>query len=222
MASDRFGRFLPLAGVLAGLVLLHASSALAANASTRSSQGTRTLKPLYITGRVLRAGDLPGFAPKQCPATVSDVAAWNKVAPSGGVDVEARLRRAGFVDAAREDLVWAKGSDRGALSAVVRLGSAKAARAEIAQQIRDFADELRRGQVTRHTAFAVPGIPGSSGWSATGSDGTSGHNIIFADGPFTYHVGVGWGSQVKDPPTRAQLIAAATTLYKRVHGRPAP
>jgi hypothetical protein len=34
-------------------------------------------------------------------------------------------------------------------------------------------------------------------------------------------MGVGWGAQVKDPPTRAQLIAAIRTLYKRVHGRPA-
>lgn len=222
MVFDRFGRFLPLAGVLAGLLFLIASSAMAADGTTQSFQVTSTLKPLYITGRVLHAGDLPGFVPKQCPATVTDVAAWNKVAPSGGIDIEARLHRAGFVAAAREDLVWTKGSDRGALSAVVQLGSAKAARAEIARQVRDFADQVGRGEVKKYAAFAVPGIPGSGGWTATGNDGTTGHNIIFADGPFTYHVGVGWGAQVKDPPTRAQLIAAATTLYTRVHGRPTP
>ena len=49
-----------------------------------------------------------------------------------------------------------------------------------------------------------------------------GHDIIFADGPFTYHVGVGWGPQVRDTPTREQLVAAATTLFRRVHARPAP
>ena len=198
------------------------SSALAAGGNTQLLKGTTTLNPLHITGRVLRAGDLPGFVPKERPTTVTSAVAWSKVAPSGGVDVGARLRQARFVAAVREDLKWTKGSDRGALSAVVRLGSARAARAEIAQQVRDFAGQLKRGVVKTSTPFAVPGIPGSSGWTATGNDGTSGHNIIFTDGPFTYHVGVGWGTQVTNPPTRAQLIAAATTLYKRVHGRPAP
>jgi hypothetical protein len=201
--------------------MIATSSALAVGGNTQLPKGT-ALEPLHITGRVLRAGDLPGFVPKERPTTVASADAWSKVAPSGGIDVEARLRQARFVAAVREDLKWTKGSDRGALSAVVRLGSPKAARAEIAQQVRDFAGQLKRGAVKTSTPFAVPGIPGSSGWTATGNDGTSGHNIIFNDGPFTYHVGVGWGTQVTNPPTRAQLIAAATTLYKRVHGRPAP
>ncbi len=199
------------------------SPAWAAGSSSPSSQITSTLKPLQITGRVLRSGDLPGFAPRERPTTVTSVAAWNKVAPSGGIDVEDRLRRAGFVAAVREDLDWTRSNDRrGALSAVVRLGSAKAARAEIARQIHDFADQPRRGEVKNNTPFTVPAIPGSSGWTSTGNDGFTGHNIIFADGPFTYLVGVGWGPQVHDAPTRAQLTVAATTLYKRVHGRPAP
>ena len=199
------------------------SSALAAGANPHVLKGTSTLEPLHITGRVLRAGDLPGFVPKERPTTVTSAVAWSKVAPLGGIDVEARLRRAQFVSAVREDLKWTKGSDlRGALSAVVRLGSAKAARAEIAQQVRDFAAQRKRGVVKTSTPFAVSGIPGSTGWTATGNDGTSGHSVIFSDGPFTYYVGVGWGTQVPNPPTRAQLSAAATTLYKRVHGRPAP
>jgi hypothetical protein len=210
---------------LTGLLLISSviatSSALAASGNRQLFKATSTLKPLHITGRVLRAGDLPGFVPKQRPTTVISVAAWNKVAPSGGIDVEARLRRAGFVAAVTEDLEWTGGNDRGALSAVVRLGSAKAARTEIAQQIRDFADQPHRGGVKNNTPFAVPGIPGASGWTSTGNDGFTGHNIIFADGPFTYLVGVGWGVRVTDTPTRV-LIAAATTLYKRVHGRPAP
>jgi hypothetical protein len=182
-----------------------------------------TVKPLHITGRVLRANELPGFAPSERPATVASVASWNKIAPSGGIDIEARLRRAGFVSAVSEALRPTSGSDGGALSVVVRLGSAKAARAEIAQQVREYADQPNRGIVKTYTPFAVPGIPGAHGWTNTGGDGFgNGHNIIFADGPFTYLVGVGWRSQVKNPPTHAQLIAAVTTLYKRVHGRPAP
>ncbi len=68
--------------------------------------------------------------------------------------------RPGFVAAVREDLEWTKGSDRGALSAVVRLGSARAARAEIAQQVRDFADEPNRGVVKKYHTVRGAGNPG--------------------------------------------------------------
>ncbi len=181
-----------------------------------------TGKPLPLTLRVLRAGELGGFVPKERATTVASAAAWSKVAPSGGIDVTSRLRRAGFVAAVREDLEWTKGNDRGALSAVVRLGSAKAARNEVTRQVRDFAQEPSRGRATSYAAFAVAGIPAAHGFTLTATDGGAGHNIIFADGPFTYHLGVGWGAQVDDRPTRSQLIAAAIALYRRVHLRPAP
>ena len=118
----------------------------------------RTAKPLPLVLRVLRADELQGFVPKDRATTVASVAAWNKVAPSGGINVEARLHQEGFVAAVREDLEWTKGSDRGALSAVVRLGSASAAQAEIAQQVRDFADEPNRGRARTYTPFAVPEV----------------------------------------------------------------
>ena len=184
------------------------------------SSGRASGKPLSLAGRVLRAGEFPGFVPKQHPATLTDVAAWNRVAPSGGVDVRARLTREGFVAGVREDLTWTKGSDRGALSAAVRLGSPRAARAEIAHQLRDFAAEPGHRGVLTYSRFAVPGIPGAFGFTKTAKDG-AGHNIIWADGPFTYHVGVGWGAQVTDKPTQAHLISAARTLYSRVHGQAA-
>ena len=186
-----------MTGVLAGAVtsLLLATLLLPVIAGAQAVPGA---KPLPITGRVLHANELRGFAPSKRPATVANVSSWNKIAPSGGIDVAARLSRAGFVAAVREDLVWTKGSDRGALSAVVRLGSARAARAEIDQQVRDFAALPGQGRVKTSEPFAVPGIPAASGWTATGNDGTRGHNIIFADGPFVYHLGVGWGMQAKD------------------------
>ena len=94
-------------------------------------------------------------------------------------------------------------------------------RAEITRELRDAADEPNRGIAKSHRPFAVPGVLGAHGFTHVGTD-SSGHNIIFADGAFVYWVGVVWSNQVKDPPTRAQLIAAATTLYKRTQGRPAP
>ena len=180
-----------------------------------------TVKPLHITGRVLRANELPGFVPNERATVVASASAWNKVAPEGGINVEARLRAAGFVSAVREDLEWEHGNDRAALSVVVRLRSVVDARAEITRELRDAADQVKRGVAKSHTPFVVPAIPGAHGFTHIGTT-SSGHNIVFADGDFIYWVGVGWGNQAKDQPTRDQLITAATSLYKRVHGRPAP
>jgi hypothetical protein len=203
--------------LLAGLVLVLAANAAAGAAARSTTAG----KPMYIGDRVLRAGELPGFSPRDTPKPVASVAAWNKIAPSGGLDVRARLRAAGFVSGVREDLRWRSGDDRGALSVVVRLGSAGSALSEIARELRDAADEPNRGEATAYKPFAVPGIPGAHGFSLPASDHT-GENIIFADGPFIYWIGAGWGNQVRDPPTQADLIHAANILYGRVHGRPAP
>lgn len=208
-------------GVAAVTATMIAGVTTAMPSSAALTRSATAVKALHITGRVLRAGELHGFNPKERAATVASVAAWNELAPSGGIDVEARLRRAGFVAAVREELEWTKGSDRGALSVVVRLGSARAARAEIAQQARDFTDEPHRGRARTYNPFGVPGIPGAQGFTLTATN-SAGHNIILADGPFTYHIGVGWGLKAKNIPPRAQLIAAATTLYGRVHARPAP
>jgi hypothetical protein len=68
-------------------------------------------------------------------------------------------------------------------------------------------------------AFPVGGIPDARGYHLAGS-GSGGDNVVFADGPFVYLVGVGWSAKAKNTPTRAQLIAAATRLYKRLHGHP--
>jgi hypothetical protein len=191
-------------------------SVLAAAAS-----GARGASPLALTGRVFADNELAGFAAKRPPVSLTDISAWAKVAPTGGIDVAARLRHAGFVAGVREDLIWTNGNDRGALAAVVRLGSPGAAQAEIAQQLHDFAGEPHRGRAKTYAAFPVPGIPGAHGFALTTAE-TSGLNIIFADGPYTYHLGVGWGNQVTNPPTRTQLIAAVGRLYRRVHPRPAP
>jgi hypothetical protein len=201
-------------------VTLLAIGSLAASLAAVAGAAPRA-QPLGVQGRVLKNGELAGFTAKTPPVSVLVLADWAKAAPSGDIDVTARLRRAGFVAGVREDLVWTKGTDRGGLSAVVRLRSAGAARAEIAQQLRDFAGEPHGGRAKSYATFAVPGIPGAHGFTLTASD-SSGHNIIFADGPFTYHLGVGWGNQASSPPTRAQLIAAAKAFYARVHARPAP
>ena len=70
-----------------------------------------------------------------------------------------------------------------------------------------------------YAAFRVSGIPGARGYHLT-SPGGAGDNVLFADGPFVYFVGFGWSAKTKNMPTRAQLIAAAARVYKRVRGHP--
>ena len=196
--------------VLAGLFVAVAGVAWADGAA----------EPLSMPGRVLRAAEFPGFVPTERPTVVRDLAEWAKLYKPAGADAEHRLRREGFVSGVREDLRATTHSDsRGALSVVIQLGSAGAARAELAGQARDFASSPDRGTVKTSVPFAVPGIPGARGFTLTTSD-SMGLNIIFADGRFVYFVGAGWGLDAKQPPTRAQVISASTTLYRRVRGRP--
>jgi hypothetical protein len=169
--------------------------------------------------RVLSANELVGFDPTGPATVVRDVNAWAKIAPSALTNVRSRLRRAGFVAAIREDLK-ARTNDRGALSIVVELASARAARAELARQLRDYAAEPLHAPAQTYTPFSVPGIPGAHGFTGR-NPSTVGVNVIFSDGPFDYHVGAGYGTNAHDPPTRGQVISAAAKLYRRVHGRPA-
>jgi hypothetical protein len=50
------------------------------------------------------------------------------------------------------------------------------------------------------------------------SDG-EGYDVLFSDGVFSYDVGA-FTVDPKGRPTAAGVAAAATTLYRRVHGRP--
>ena len=170
-----------------------------------------------LTDRVLRANELAGFQPARVD-NVKDIEAWRKIAPEALVGLEERLRREGFVAAVREDLDG-RPADRGALSIVVQLGSRKAALSELAHQLRDYATEASRLAGHTYTPFRVPSIPGARGFSSTDPSGGNGINVIFADGPFTYHVGAGWAHGASDPPTKSAVIRAAGRLYARVHGR---
>ena len=212
----------PLIALLLISAVIATSSAPAAGGSTQPHWLTSTLKPLHITGRVLRAvssrassegtsrhghrrGCLEQGSPvgrNRCRGTTASRRirrSGQGRSPSGrGEATEAPSRPSYGSGPPRPR--GPRSPNRFATSPTYQAG------AESRNAYRSRCRESRARAVR----------------TATGNDGTSGHNIIFADGPFTYHVGVGWGMQVKDPPTRAQLIAAATTLYKRVHGRPAP
>jgi hypothetical protein len=72
----------------------------------------------------------------------------------------------------------------------------------------------------RFSTFRIPGVPGAHGIAAKQKDG-EGYDVHFSDGAFYYDVGA-FTIDPKGPPTAADVAAAATRLYRRVHGRSAP
>jgi hypothetical protein len=160
---------------------------------------------------MLRAGDLAGFKP-DIPTYVSDPSKWAQKCPDHEAD---RLRRLGFVAAVGLHLSSAQ-SGRDAISYVTRFRSASSAAADVTHFV---ASHPHCTTALKLDSFKVTAIPGSHGIAATRSDG-EGYDIVFADGVFSYDVGA-FTTDPKGPPTRSDVIRAATRLYTRVHGHPA-
>lgn len=187
------------------------SAAPSPSAATPARPGALTL-----ADRVVGFGEFPGFAPTNPTSVVRGAGAWVAAQglPAAQASAEvARLHRVGFVAGGVEQLAGPAGSgDRSALSMVEQLGSAADARRELAQNSRPPAGQ------GAYAAFSVPAIPGARGFDASGGGG-AGHNVAFADGPYYYLVGAGFAIGASNPPSRAQVVAAATALYRRVHAR---
>lgn len=174
--------------------------------------------PLPLRDRLIKPGEFAGYRPESRKHSFKTAKSWVALGPhlsaaqtSAAI---ARLHREGFVAVLSEFLD--RGSERGSgLSWVMQLGSAASARSELTADLN--ADKAGGGTFS---AFSVPAIPGARGYRVSGGGG-AGENIYFADGPFLYLVGQGSSSVGKNQPTRAGLITAVTTLYRRVHGHPA-
>ena len=122
----------------------------------------------------------------------------------------ARLNGIGFVAGANEKLATKDGAAEG-LSIVEQFKSLQGARRELETQ-------LRRSSASRnYVAFRVSGIPGARGFDLSDRR-SSGHNVVFTDGPYYYLVGTGTATGTPQAPTRADTIDAAFRLYRRVHG----
>jgi hypothetical protein len=103
---------------------------------------------------------------------------------------------------------------------VVQFRSAVAAKSEVGTSVR-LGAIINKKPGYSYKAFQVSGISGARGFHNTGPRG-SGDNIFFSDGPFLYLLGDGWAYGAPNPPTRARLLAAAMSLYRRVRGHPPP
>jgi hypothetical protein len=178
--------------------------------------------PLPLGARLVRAGDLRDFRPDPGLSTFDTPELWVAANPSLTATQRsaeiARLRRHGFVRVVSEFLDR-KALSQSGVSWVMQVGSAAAALAELKANFAYF-EALDKASGGYFSPYSVRAIPGAKGFRVIGH-GQVAENVFFADGPFLYLIGAGWPTSDKQPPARAQLVAAATKLYKRVHGRPA-
>jgi len=182
------------------------------NGSTSAATTTAPPIPSALAAHVLRAGELQGFAP-DAPTAERDVSAWvtETGTPPGQAATEvARLKRLGFLAGVSEHLHPTGSAPADALSLSEQFTSAAAPRGELVQ-----ASKPPPG--VKEARFPVAGIPGAVGYDLS-SGGTAGHNVAFVDGHYYYLVGAGFPAGSPNPPTRAQVVAAAADLYRRVHG----
>jgi hypothetical protein len=158
-----------------------------------------------VRGRVLRANELKGFVPVGPRGVGINAASWavvDQVPPAQSAALIGRLERLGFVAGVREDLVGPNNVP--GLSTVEQFHSAAAARAELADVMRDAAPT---------PGFAVPGIPGARGFGAA----DTGFNVAFAKRNYFYLVGAAAAPPgTPGGPTRGLVIAAGQRLYQRV------
>jgi hypothetical protein len=168
--------------------------------------------PLPVEQRLLRGGELARFVPLPAATRLvtRDPRAWVAATRPAHVDAElARLRRLGFVAAARRRLTAPSLPLRDAVSTAVQLRSPGAARAEAAHAA---------SQYPRARRFGLTGIPGAHVFVTTRRDSTN-VAAVFADGRYAYVIEAVRPRKTRRP-ARAELTAAARRLYARVHGHP--
>jgi hypothetical protein len=194
------------------------SSASTAPPSTSRSTSLRTHPPAplaSIRGRMLNNNEPAGFTESgRVIGLTPKMWLQENQTPQNQVGSEtARLGRLGFVKGVTEDL--SAGSSQGALSGlslVEQFRTPKAARSELATEVREFKRSIT--SPAHYFAFAVAGIPGAQG-SGTVSTGTAGIYLAFTEGDYYYLVGEG-GPDLRELK-KAALRAAAVHLYHRVH-----
>jgi hypothetical protein len=171
---------------------------------------------LPLGARVIQQGEFTPFAPAG-RHLYTDASRWvgldRTLSAAERAAEVMELQHNGFKAILVEQLGVGSAQQAG-LSYVMQLGSPAQARGELAAGLRD-----QRKRSSTYIAFPVEGIPGAAGFHLVGGGSFEGDNIAFADGPYLYLVGQGWGVNVRPAASRAALVGAAQSLYKRVHGR---
>jgi len=197
LTRSRLAAVAVVLGVLAGTSIALARVAAPAPAAAAST--------LY--GRLLLPRELPGFASPICPRVETDGSRW----ALGYLPVD-QLRRNGFVAGLGEEL-HSNSLDADAVSVVALFKSTDGAQTELQDELA----AARRGPAGL-TTFPVAGIPGARGFALAGG-GSQEYKVAFTDGPYLHLAGIGFVAGAVRHPSKAQLVAAAAALYRRVHAQ---
>jgi hypothetical protein len=167
--------------------------------------GATAATPLTLQERALRSGELAGFTVKSRPPVVTSLDEWSErffASPP-------TLRQDGFARGLREKL-HATAHGLTGYSSIAEFRTATGARDEVTAEIAQL-----HATVPTYVSFPVAGIPGADGFML----GDELCYVMFNDGRFQYGLGAGGNSSATMAPTKAQVIAAAKALYRRVQGR---
>ena len=159
---------------------------------------------------LLAPDEMGGMVPVHS-TPIHGAAGWaaHEQVPGSTVSAEtARLRRIGFIAGVSEQMSSPSSSTREGVTLVEQFKSAKGPEAEIANTT---------GTNGPWTLFHVQGIPGARGFEQEGG-GQGGRNIAFGHGDFFYLIGSGWQGRASNGVSRAEMIAVAQRLYRRVAG----
>jgi hypothetical protein len=199
----------------AGAALVAVALAGCGGASTNGSAPSAEQKQAALNSlrnRLLMAGELPGFVPQGTRQVGANASSW--ISSVGLTRREARkeiarLERAGFRAGMRERLAPVSGGSAEAISLVEQFNSKAAAKAELLKQAEGLHARGAR-------LLPLASIPGGVGIAISTTE-RAGANVEFADGPYYYVVGAGWGPHEPHAPKAVAVTAAAHALYKRVH-----
>jgi hypothetical protein len=193
-----------IAAVAVAALALAGGGATLASTSAPAAAHVDPASELY--GRLLVRTELPGFTAWNCPLVQTDARRWAQ----SSLSVE-QLRRNGFAAGLRQTLrSYSLGAE--ASASVARYDSARGARSELENEI-----AAARRHARTYTAFPVPDIPGARGFTLSGN--TKRLNVGFTDGRYLHRLSVGFPSSATQQPSKAQVVAAATALYQRIHER---
>lgn len=188
--------------------------------SSGSGASTTTApEPLAIEERVVE-GDLGGLTLKDAQVASTPEEFSKLVDDDDQVKESARLRTAGYVAGAVRTNAAPAGQEEMefGISGAIQFASPEQAQAELTHLADEFASDLPPGA----KQASLADVPGSRSITATGVEQGQSFafgSAVFADGPFVYAVIAG-GAKDKVQPDA--VLEAASALYARVKGRPAP
>lgn len=197
-----------------------------------AAAGASAAISLPLRERLSRTSELGGLVVPGRPQLVTSVDLWSTsgggetpIAQAAAADQMLSdassgagygLRQTGFVHGLREGYGPRAANGIDARSSVAEFRTAAGARNEVANEVGSV-----HPPAPTYVAFPVVGIPGADGFVRTGP-GYVAYFVMFHDGRFLYEISFAaspWAIHRRGPAIKAQTIAAAQSLYRRVHGR---